>query len=96
MSSRLATAVPHGPQPVGAEAPDVNVAILGFNFKCINTGLTDDHLVTWIARNDGTQVLCCCEYPDAQNDLFQRAKSLATDLLELEGGVANYLVSIDD
>ena len=44
MSSRLATAVPHGPQTVGAKPPDVNVETLGINLKCINTGLTDDHL----------------------------------------------------
>ena len=44
MSSRLATAVLHGPQTVGAKPPDVNVETFGFSFKCINTGLTDDHL----------------------------------------------------
>ena len=44
MSSRLATEVPHGPQTVGAKPPDVNVETLGINRKCINTGLTDDHL----------------------------------------------------
>ena len=44
MSSRLATAVPHGPQTVGAKPPDVNVETLGINLKCINTGLTDDQL----------------------------------------------------
>ena len=44
MSLRLATEVPHGPQTVGAKPPDVNVETLGINLKCINTGLTDDHL----------------------------------------------------
>ena len=52
--------------------------------------------MTWIASNDDTQVLCCCEYSKAHDDLFQHAKSLATDLLEVEGGVADYLVSFDD
>ena len=44
MSPRLATAVPHGPQTVGAKPPDVNVETLGIKLKCINTCLTNDHL----------------------------------------------------
>ncbi len=51
-------------------------------------------MVQWICSNDGTQVLCACEYSDVHSNLFQHIKGAALGLLKVEGSLADWFTTL--